>query len=90
MNKQELITEIAKSTGITKKDAGAAVEAFCSIVTNAIKNDDKVTLTGFGTFEARMRDARDCKNPATGESVHVSAHKIPSFKAGKGLKEALL
>lgn len=90
MNKQEVVKEIAKKSGVSKRDADLAIDAFCSIVGNALKNGDKITLTGFGTFEAKMRDARDCKNPATGETVHVSAHKVPSFKAGKGLKEALL
>lgn len=90
MNKQEVVNEIARTTGITKKDAAAALDAFCNIVGKAILGGDKVTLTGFGTFEARLRDARDCKNPATGETVHVSAHKVPAFKASKTLKEFLL
>lgn len=90
MNKQEIANEIARITGITRKDAAAAVDAFCTIVGKAMKDGDKVSLSGFGTFEARMRDARDCKNPLTGETVHVGEHMVPCFKAGKKLKELLL
>ena len=55
-----------------------------------MRNGDKLTLTGFGTFEAKVREARDCKNPQTGETVRVASHKVPHFKAGKGLKDSLL
>jgi DNA-binding protein HU-beta len=55
-----------------------------------MRSGDKLTLTGFGTFEAKVREARDCKNPQTGETVHVAAHKVPHFKPGKGLKDSML
>ena len=90
MNKVELANVIAGATGLTKKQANAAVEAFCTAIGKAMRNGEKVTLTGFGTFEARLREARDCRNPSTGESVRVSAHRVPVFKAGKALKDALL
>ena len=90
MNKEELVTAIAAASGITRKQAGTAIDAFCTAVGQAMRSGDRVTLTGFGTFEARMRDARDCKNPQTGEAVHVAAHYVPVFKPGKGLKDSLL
>ena len=90
MKKDELVSKIAGVAGITRKQAAAAVDAFCTEVGNVMRSGDKLTLTGFGTFEAKVRDARDCKNPQTGETVHVAAHKVPHFKPGKGLKVSLL
>ncbi len=90
MNKEQVVTKIASVSGITKKQAATALDAFCTLVGEAMRNDDKVTLVGFGTFEAKQRDARDCKNPQTGETVRVAAHKVPHFKAGKALKDSLL
>lgn len=90
MTKEQLVTTIAGAAGINKKQAATALDAFCTVVGDAMRNGDKVTLTGFGTFEAKVREARDCKNPQTGETVHVASHKVPHFKAGKGLKDSLL
>ena len=90
MTKEQLAAKIADASGITKKQAATALDAFCTAVGDAMRRGDRVTLTGFGTFEAKVRDARDCKNPQTGETVHVAAHKVPHFKAGKNLKDSLL
>ena len=90
MKKDELISKIAGVAGITKKQAATALDAFCTEVGNVMRSGDKLTLSGFGTFEAKTRDARDCKNPQTGETVHVAAHKVPHFKPGKALKDSLL
>ena len=90
MTKEQLVTTIAGAAGINKKQTATALDAFCTVVGDAMRNGDKVTLTGFGTFEAKVREARDCKNPQTGETVHVASHKVPHFKAGKGLKDSLL
>lgn len=90
MKKEELVIVVANAAGITRKQASTAIDAFCTTVGQAMRSGDKVTLTGFGSFEARMRDARDCKNPQTGETVYVAAHYVPVFKPGKGLKDLLL
>ena len=90
MTKEQMVQTMANAAGITKKQAATALDAFCTAVGSAMRNGDKLTLTGFGTFEAKVRDARDCKNPQTGETVHVAAHKVPHFKPGKGLKDSLL
>ena len=90
MNKAELVTTIAGASGLTKKQAAAALDAFCTAVGQALRAGDKVQLSGFGTFEPKMRDARDCRNPSNGETVHVAAHLTPSFKAGKALKDSLI
>lgn len=89
MNKTELINAIAAEAEISKKDAGKALDAFIETVTNALKNDDKVQLIGFGTFEVRERAAREGHNPATGEKLQIAATKVPAFKAGKALKDTI-
>lgn len=89
MNKTELINAIAAEAEISKKDAGKALDAFIETVTKALKNDDKVQLIGFGTFEVRERAAREGHNPATGEKLQIAATKVPAFKAGKALKETI-
>lgn len=89
MTKTELIEKIAAETGLTKKDAGAAFGATVTAITAALADGDKVTVPGFGTFEVRARKARTGKNPRTGEAVKIPACKVPAFKAGKGLKEAV-
>ncbi len=87
MNKSELIAAIAAKTGETKKDAEAAVNAFTSVVTNALVKGDKVQLVGFGSFEVRKRAARKGRNPQTKEEIKIPASKAPVFKAGKALKD---
>ena len=89
MNKTELVAAVAEKANISKKDADAAVAAFVAAVTEAMKAGDKVALVGFGTFEARTRAARTGKNPRTGEMIKIAATKVPAFKAGKALKDAV-
>lgn len=89
MNKTELIAAVAKSADLSKKDAEAAVNATIAAVTKALKKGDKVQLVGFGTFEVRKRAAKQARNPQTGAVIKVPATKVPAFKAGKALKDAV-
>lgn len=89
MNKTELINAIAAEAEISKKDAGKALDAFINTVTNSLKNDEKVQLIGFGTFEVRERAAREGHNPQTGAKIAIAASKVPAFKAGKALKDTI-
>lgn len=88
-NKAELIDSVSAATGLTKKDATAAVDAvFTSIQTNLAKGE-KVQLIGFGNFEVRERAARKGRNPQTGNEIEIPASKVPAFKPGKALKDAV-
>ena len=87
MNKAELIAAIAAKTGETKKSAEESVNAFVSVVTEALTKGDKVQLVGFGSFEVRKRAARKGRNPQTKEEIKIPASKAPKFKAGKALKD---
>ena len=89
MNKSELIEKVAEKTGLTKKDSGKAVEAVVSAIRAALEAGDKVSLVGFGTFDVRSREARKGRNPQTGKEISIAARKVPVFKAGKPLKEAV-
>ena len=89
MNKTELIAAIAEQAEISKKDSEKALKAFIDVVTEALKNDDKVQLVGFGTFEVSKRAAREGRNPQTGKTMKIAACKAPKFKAGKALKDAI-
>lgn len=89
MNKTELVKVVAEKANLSKKDAEAAVNATVAAITDALKADDKVALIGFGTFEVRARAARTGKNPQTGATIKIPATKVPAFKAGKALKDAL-
>ena len=89
MNKAELIQAIAAKSGLSKKEAEAALAATLDAVTEAMKAGDKVALVGFGTFAAKERAARVGKNPQTGEAIQIAACKVPSFVAGKALKDAI-
>ncbi len=89
MNKSELIDAIAESADISKAAAGRAIDAVVESVTDALKKGDQVTLIGFGTFSVKERAARTGRNPQTGAEIQIAAAKIPSFKAGKGLKDAV-
>lgn len=89
MNKTELIGQVAAQTGMTKKDAEKVVNAFFTTVEEALKAGDKVQLVGFGTFEVRSRQARKGRNPQTGEEISIPATRIPAFKVGKALKDAV-
>ena len=87
MNKTNLVAKIAEKSELNKKQAEAALNAFIETVTEALKEDDKVQMMGFGTFEIKERAARIGRNPATGEPTEIAAKRIPTFKAGKGFKD---
>ena len=89
MNKTELVAAMADKSGLTKKDAEAALKAFIESVEKALKKNDKVQIVGFGTFEVVKRAAREGRNPQTGKTMKIKASKSPKFKAGKALKDAL-
>ncbi|EPL3139383.1 HU family DNA-binding protein [Pseudomonas putida] len=89
VNKQELINQIAESADITKAVAGKALDAVIESVTSALKAGDTVTLVGFGSFLVKERAAREGRNPQTGNPVQIAAAKIPGFKPGKALKDAI-
>ena len=89
MNKSELVEAVAAATNSSKSEAQASVDAVINAITDALKKGDKVSLTGFGTFEVRNRAARTARNPQTGEAIQVKASKAPAFKAGKALKDAV-
>jgi DNA-binding protein HU-beta len=89
MNKSDLIDSIAASTGLTKADAGRALDAATDSITKALKTGQSVSLVGFGTFTVKHRAARTGRNPRTGATIHISASNNPSFKAGKALKDAV-
>lgn len=89
MNKTDLINAVAEHAELTKADAGRALEAFFETVQKALKNGDDVAVVGFGTFTVRERAARTGRNPRTNEEIKIAASKIPAFKAGKGLKDAV-
>lgn len=89
MNKGELIDTVAGATGQSKASVGTVLDATLDAITGALKKGDKVTFTGFGTFERRHREARMGRNPQTGQPVPIKAANVPAFKAGKGLKDAV-
>ena len=89
MNKTDLVNAVAAETGFTKKDAEKAVASVLDQITEALKAGDKVQLVGFGTFEVRNRAAKPGHNPRTGEPMTVPASKLPAFKEGKALKDAV-
>ena len=87
MNKAELIEAIAGETGLSKKDAGAALESMIQTISDALKKNDTIQLVGFGTFSVKNRKARKGRNPQTGEEIDIKASNIPHFAPGKALKE---
>ena len=87
MNKAELVAAIAVKTGESKKTTEELLNAFTEVVSEALKNEDKVQLVGFGSFEVRKRAARKGRNPQTKEEIKIPASKAPVFKAGKALKD---
>jgi DNA-binding protein HU-beta len=89
MNKSELINAVATSSDLSKAAAGKAVDAVLNSITDALKSGDQVTLIGFGTFTVRERAARTGRDPRSGDPIDIKASKIPSFKAGKALKDAV-
>ncbi|WP_347297309.1 HU family DNA-binding protein [Dolosigranulum savutiense] len=88
-NKADLVDKVADKTGLTKKDSNVAVEAVFDSIQEFLAEEEKVQLIGFGTFEVRERAARKGRNPQTGEEIQIPATKVPAFKAGKNLKEAV-
>ncbi|MBP9483217.1 MAG: HU family DNA-binding protein [Negativicutes bacterium] len=89
MNKTQLIASVAEMAEVTKKDAEKAVNAVFGSVQKALVEGEKVQLIGFGTFEVKSRSARVGRNPQTGKEIKIAASKVPTFKAGKGLKEVV-
>lgn len=89
MNKHDLVAEMAKKTGMTKKSAEEALNALTSTVQSSMKKKEKVTLVGFGTWEVRQRKARTGMNPRTGKPLKIPAKKVPVFKPGKTLKSVV-
>ena len=89
MTKAELVDFIAEQADLTKADANRALEAMLQGITTGLKKAGKVTLVGFGTFTAKEREAREGRNPQTGEPVHIAARVVPGFNAGNKLKDAL-
>ncbi|PKM06893.1 MAG: DNA-binding protein HU [Gammaproteobacteria bacterium HGW-Gammaproteobacteria-4] len=89
MNKAELIDAIAGEAELTKADAARALDAAIEVIKKNLKKGNTITLVGFGTFEVRKRGARTGRNPRTGETIKIKASKVPAFKAGKALKDAV-
>lgn len=89
MNKSQLIDKIAADADISKAAAGRVLDAFMGSVSDALKDGDEVALVGFGTFSVRDRAARTGRNPQTGKEITIPAGKVPSFRAGKALKDAV-
>lgn len=89
MNKKEFISAIADRAELNKSDAEAAVDAVLETITKTLKKGEQVQIVGFGSFLARRREAREGRNPRTGETIQIKASNVPAFKAGKALKDAL-
>jgi DNA-binding protein HU-beta len=89
MNKKELVAKISKSTDLTLRQAGEALDSLTDAIKGSLKKGKKITLPGFGTFTVTRRKARKGRNPRTGEIIKIAASKLPKFKAGKGLKDML-
>ena len=89
MNKSELIDHIAKQADISKSSASRAFDGFVDAVVTSLQRGEEVSLVGFGTFSVRPRAARSGRNPKTGETITIQASRVPSFKAGKALKDAV-
>lgn len=89
MNKSELCDTIAEQGNLSKTDAGRSLDALIKTIETTLKTGDSITLVGFGTFAVKDRAARTGRNPQTGQEITIAAAKVPSFKAGKGLKDAV-
>ena len=89
LNKAELVSKVAEKAGLSKKDAEKAVAAVIGSIQETLKAGGKVQLVGFGTFETRKRGARTGRNPRSGATIQIPASKVPAFKAGKALKDAI-
>jgi DNA-binding protein HU-beta len=89
MTKSEFVDKVADTSGLSKKDAGSAVEAVLDTIEGALKSGQDVTFTGFGKFHVASRGAREGRNPRTGESMQIAASRVPRFTAGSSLKKAI-
>lgn len=89
MNKSEFIDAVAQNADIPKSTAQKAVDSMVDVIGNALRRGDQVSLVGFGTFLTRQREARQGRNPRTGETINIRASRVPSFKAGKALKDTV-
>jgi DNA-binding protein HU-beta len=89
MNKSELSDAVADTANLSKADGARAVNAVIDSISNALRSGDSVSLVGFGTFKVKQRNARTGRNPRTGETIQIAASKVPNFKAGKDLKDAV-
>ncbi|GDY28103.1 MULTISPECIES: nucleoid-associated protein HU-beta [unclassified Agarivorans] len=89
MNKAQLVDKIAEGADISKAAAGRALDSFIDAISDTLKDGDNVALVGFGTFQVKERSARTGRNPQTGAEIQIAAANVPSFKAGKALKDAV-
>ena len=89
MTKSDFVDQVASASGLSKKDAGTAVDAVLGTIEKALSSGDEVSFTGFGKFHVAQRGAREGRNPRTGESMTIAASKVPRFTAGSGLKKAI-
>ena len=89
MNKSELIDSISNSADTSRAAAGRVLDALCEAVAESLKNSEPVAIVGFGTFSVRDRAARTGRNPRTGEAIEIAASRVPAFKAGKALRDAV-
>ena len=89
MTKNEFVDRVAAESGLSKKDAGAAVDAVISSIEDSLSSGDEVSFTGFGKFHVAKRGAREGRNPRTGETMTIAASRVPRFTAGSGLKKAV-
>ena len=89
MTKSDFVDRVASESGLSKKDAGAAVDAVITTIEGALKGGEEVSFTGFGKFHVANRGAREGRNPRTGETMTIAASKVPRFTAGSGLKKAV-
>ena len=89
MNKADIVSKVAETTELSKKDVTKAVDAILDVIAEALQSGDKVQLIGFGNFEVRERSARKGRNPQTGEEIDIPASKVPAFKPGKALRDGV-
>ena len=89
MTKSEFVDQVAERSGLSKKDAGGAVDAVLSTIEDTLKRGGEVTFSGFGKFHVAQRGAREGRNPSTGEKIRIAASKVPRFSAGAGLKKSV-
>jgi DNA-binding protein HU-beta len=89
VTKADVVNSVAEATGLSKRDAGAALDAVIGTIKDSLSDGKSVGLIGFGTFEVKTRAAREGRNPQTGAKIQIPEKKVPAFKAGKGLREAV-